>query len=98
MKAAASAKNPTAVAARYDHQTDRVVIDLSTRLTVAFLPLDVQGLEQAKPEQVTEVEILPSGLGLHFPKLDADLYLPVLLKGFLRKNAPTSRNRKAQHE
>jgi hypothetical protein len=29
------------------------------------------------------VEFSPSGLGLHFPKLDADLYLPALLEGFL---------------
>jgi hypothetical protein len=29
------------------------------------------------------IEITPSGLGIHFPKLDADLYLPALLEGFL---------------
>jgi len=32
---------------------------------------------------LTEIEISPSGLGLHFPKLDADLYLPALLEGFM---------------
>jgi hypothetical protein len=30
-----------------------------------------------------EIEISPSGLGIHFPKLDADLYLPGVLEGFL---------------
>jgi len=29
-----------------------------------------------------EIEITPSGYGIHFPKLDADLYLPALLQGF----------------
>jgi len=29
------------------------------------------------------IEVTPSGLGIHFPKLDADLYLPALLKGVL---------------
>ena len=29
------------------------------------------------------IEISPSGLGLHFPKLDADLYVPVLSEGIL---------------
>jgi hypothetical protein len=77
------AKTPTAVAARYDRRTDRVVIDLSSRLTVSFKPQDVQGLDEAKPEQLTKIEISPSGLGLHFPKLDADLCLPSLLEGFL---------------
>ena len=33
--------------------------------------------------QVTQIEISPSGLGLHFPELDADLYLPAVLEGFL---------------
>ena len=27
------------------------------------------------------IEITPAGLGLHWPKLDADLYLPALLQG-----------------
>jgi hypothetical protein len=30
-----------------------------------------------------EIEISPSGFGIHFPKLDADLYLPAILHGFL---------------
>ena len=29
------------------------------------------------------IEISPSGYGIHFPKLYADLYLPALLEGFL---------------
>ncbi|MBQ1763160.1 MAG: DUF2442 domain-containing protein, partial [Aquincola sp.] len=29
-----------------------------------------------------EIEVSPSGLGLHVPALDADLYLPALLDGF----------------
>jgi hypothetical protein len=40
-------------------------------------------LESAKPSQLAIIEISPSGLGLHFPKLDADLYLPTLLDGWL---------------
>ncbi len=35
----------------------------------------------ATPEQLTEIEISSSGYGLHFPKLDADLYLPSFLEG-----------------
>jgi hypothetical protein len=77
------AGTPTAVAARYDRHTGHVVIDLSSRLSISFKPQDAQGLEQAKPSQLKGIEISPSGLGLHFPKLDADLYLPSLLEGFL---------------
>jgi hypothetical protein len=74
---------PKAIAARYDRATGRVVIHLSSRLDVSFSPYDAQGLENAKPSQLDEIEISPSGLGIHFPKLDADLYLPSLLEGFL---------------
>ena len=80
--AARVAKAPTAVAARYDRRVGRLVIALSNGLEIAFKPHDAQGLEHAKPEELTGVEISPSGLGLHFPKLDADLYLPALLDGF----------------
>jgi hypothetical protein len=59
------------------------VIHLSSRLDVSFSPRDAQGLEDAKPSQLEAIEIAPSGLGIHFPKLDADLYLPSLLEGFL---------------
>jgi hypothetical protein len=73
---------PHALAARYDKRSNRVVIQLSTRLEVAFNPQDAQGLEDATPEQLRQIEISPSGFGIHFPKLDADLYIPALLEGF----------------
>lgn len=81
--AARLAKSPTAIAARYDRRIGRLVIDLSTGLSIAFKPHDAQGLEEAKPEQLAKIEISPSGFGLHFPDLDADLFLPGLLEGFL---------------
>jgi len=58
-------------------------VRLSSGLDIAFATRDAQGLESAKPDQLDAIEISPSGLGLHFPKLDADLYLPALLEGFL---------------
>jgi hypothetical protein len=74
---------PHAVAARYDRKLGRVVIRLSSKLEVAFSPRDAQGLENATPSQLDKIEITPSGLGIHFPKLDADIYVPALLEGFL---------------
>jgi hypothetical protein len=44
-------------------------------------PQDAQGLEKATPAQLSEIEISPSGFGLSFPKLDADIYVPALLEG-----------------
>jgi hypothetical protein len=77
------ATGPRAIAARYDRRLDRVIISLNTGLDVAFAPRDAQGLERAKPTELGAIEISPSGFGLHFPKLDADLYLPALLEGLL---------------
>jgi len=74
---------PRAIAAHYDRASGRIVIHLSSNLDLSFSPRDAQGLENAKPSQLEEIEISPSGFGIHFPKLDADLYLPGLLEGFL---------------
>ncbi len=72
---------PKAVSARYDRHIRRVVIQLSSNLGIFFSPRDAEGLEHATPAQLDEIEISPSGYGIHFPKLDADLYLPALLEG-----------------
>ncbi|HKO05212.1 MAG TPA: DUF2442 domain-containing protein [Candidatus Acidoferrales bacterium] len=74
---------PRAVSAHYDHRNGRIVIGLSTKLEVSFSPRDAQGLENAQPKQLERIEISPSGFGIYFPGLDADLYLPGLLEGFL---------------
>ena len=73
---------PSAITAHYDRGRGRIVIGLNTQMDVAFPPNAVQGLENAKPSQLETIEITPSGLGLHFPKLNVDLYLPALLEGF----------------
>jgi hypothetical protein len=77
------ARTPKAIAARYDRRDGRIVIDLSSGISIALKPHDAQGLEHANAIQLAKIEISPSGLGLRFPALDADLYLPSLLEGFL---------------
>ena len=42
-----------------------------------------QGLVGAKASDLAVIEITLTGLGLHWPKLDADLYLPSLLQGLI---------------
>lgn len=75
--------HPRAVSAHYDRSAKRIVIHLSSRLILAFSPEDAKGLEGARPAQLEQIEISPSGFGIHFPKLDADLYMPALLEGML---------------
>lgn len=74
---------PHAVSARFDRVSGKVMIELSSKLTLSFSPQDAQGLEDAKPSELEEVELSPSGFGVHFPKLDADLYIPGLLEGLM---------------
>lgn len=74
---------PAAIAVRYDRRISRIVISLASGLQIAFAPRDAQGLENAHPVDLIDAEISPSGLGVHFPKLDVDLYIPALLEGFL---------------
>ena len=75
------ASTPHAVAARYDRRVARIMISLSNGLELAFPPHLAEGLAGAKPADLAVIEISPAGLGLHWPRLDADLYLPSLLEG-----------------
>jgi hypothetical protein len=75
------ATTPTVVTARYDPHTDRVIMSMSNGLEVSFPAHEVQGLETATPADLSRIEIDPLGFGLHFPTLDADLYVPALLQG-----------------
>jgi hypothetical protein len=81
---------PRVISARYDRRTGRIVIHLSSRLIVSFAPEDAQGLETAQPSQLNQIEISPSGFGLYFPAVDADLYVPALLEGFLGSKSWTA--------
>ncbi len=72
---------PHAIAARYDRRVSRIMVSLSNGLEMAFPPHLAEGLADAKPGDLAVIEITPTGLGLHWPKLDADLYLPALLQG-----------------
>ena len=81
------ASEPFAVAVRYDRRRDRVVVSLNTGVELAFPPHLAQGLENAAPADMTDVELSPSGFGIHFPKLDVHLYLPALLQGLFGSKA-----------
>lgn len=72
-----------AQAARYNKRTGRIVIELGPGLALILDHRQAEGLEDATSSQLSSIEITPSGLGLYFPKLDADLYVPGLLEGIM---------------
>ncbi|HXS20916.1 MAG TPA: DUF2442 domain-containing protein [Steroidobacteraceae bacterium] len=78
-EAAMSFTQPRAAAARYDRKSRRILILLTNGLELS-LPLKLaHGLACETAADLEDIEISPAGLALHWPKLDADLYLPALL-------------------
>ncbi len=76
-----------AVSAKYDRRIGMVVVQLNSGLYLQFSPRDIQGMEHARPSDLGEIVISPSGLGLYVPALDADVYVPGLLRGVLGSRA-----------
>ena len=75
------ARGPLATAARYE--AGRIHVELNNGCAFVFPVAHAQGLAGAKPTQLRRIEVAAAGLGLHWPMLDADLYVPALVKGVL---------------
>ena len=76
-----------ATAARYDAPSDRLVVSLRNGVELAVPVRLVEGLTDADPSDLAEIEITPAGLGLHWPRIDADVYVPGLMAGALGSRA-----------
>lgn len=75
------ARGPLATAARYE--AGRIHVELSNGCAFEFPVAHAQGLAGAKAADLRRIEVSAAGLGLHWPTLDADLYVPALVKGIL---------------
>ncbi|HWV12616.1 MAG TPA: DUF2442 domain-containing protein [Sphingobium sp.] len=82
---------PRAAAVRYDPAIDRVIVDLTNGCTFSFPPRLGQGLESATGDQISSVELSPSGYGLHWADLDIDLSVPGLMAGLFGTRAHMAR-------
>jgi hypothetical protein len=81
------ASEPRAVAARYDDNTGRVVLDLTNGCLYAFPTVLVEDLQSASPEALAAMEVGGLGFNLHWPDLDVDLYVPALIAGIFGTKA-----------
>ncbi|WNJ89926.1 DUF2442 domain-containing protein [Bosea sp. 685] len=54
---------------------------LNTDIQLAIPVRRIEGLAEASADHLAEIEISPAGLGLFWPQLDVDVYLPALLQG-----------------
>ncbi|NJK55964.1 MAG: DUF2442 domain-containing protein [Pleurocapsa sp. SU_5_0] len=78
---------PRAVKAWYAADSARIFIELNTEVIMGFPMARLQGLSDATPKQLAEVEITPSGYGLHWESLDVDLGVPQLVAGLFGTKA-----------
>jgi Protein of unknown function (DUF2442) len=78
---------PRAIKAWYAADTDRIFIELNTDIIMGFPSQRLQGLEDATPRQLAEVEVTPSGYVLHWESLDVDLGVPELVAGLFGSKA-----------
>ncbi len=78
---------PRALRARYDRRSGRIHVELSDGCLFAFPAELGEGLRGASPDELATVSITPTGLGLRWDKLDADLYVPALLQGHFGSTA-----------
>ncbi len=85
-----------AVSVRFDRRRSRIVIGLNTGVEVAFPTRLAEGLADASPDDLAEIEISPAGVGLHWPRLDSDLSVPALLQGVFGSKAWMARQLGAQ--
>jgi len=76
-KFAASDRRVVRVA--YEKKPDLVTLHLDDGVRVSIPRMNLQGLQDAKPAQLSKIEILGRGTGLHWPLLDVDHYVPGLL-------------------
>lgn len=85
-KAAASGKNelerPRATAVRYDAERVRLVIALVSG-AMLDIPLPMtERLSNASKRERSTMLLTPFGLGIHWPLVDEDLYVPSLVEQY----------------
>ena len=72
---------PVAKMARYE--TGRIHVELNNGCAFALSVEPTQGLAGAKVSELRKIEVTAAGLGLYWPTLDVDLFVPTLVKAVL---------------
>jgi hypothetical protein len=74
------ANDPRVTEARYEAKEDSVSLSFSDGLRVSIPRKQLQGLEHANSSQLSKIEVVGNGTGLHWPLLDVDHYVLGLLE------------------
>jgi hypothetical protein len=75
------------MSASYDRAANRLIVELKNGVTF-MIPCDlIQGLRDASPDEIAEVEVMPRGMALHWEKLDQDFSVAGLMAGMFGNKA-----------
>ena len=74
------ANDPRVIQVQYEAKEDLVSLSFADGLKVSIPRKQLQGLERANRSQLSKIEIVGNGTGLHWPLLDIDHYVPGLLE------------------
>ena len=74
------ANDPRVIQVQYEAKEDLVSLSFADGLKVSIPRKQLQGLERANQSQLSKIEIVGNGTGLHWPLLDIDHYVPGLLE------------------
>lgn len=72
---------PLAASADYDAPAGEIIIHLNNGDALRIQTALLQGLGSASPAELADIHLGGRGTGLHFPRLDADFYIPALVDG-----------------
>lgn len=71
---------------RYDERDDEIEIILNSGVTVRIPRATIPGLEEAKPEDLKQIELSPMTTSISFERLDADYSVQGLIRQVLGLN------------
>ena len=74
------ANDPRVIRVRYETKEDLVSLYFSDGFRISIPRMQLQGLECANQTQLSKIEIVGDGTGLHWPMLDVDHYVLGLLQ------------------
>lgn len=80
-------KSAHAPSSRYRPSVGKLEVEFDNGATLAVPARLIQGLARASATGLSKIETTPAGWGLHFPRLDADVYVPALFEGIYGSEA-----------
>jgi hypothetical protein len=72
--------DPRVIRVQYEAKEDLVSLFFADGIRISIPRMQLQGLERANQSQLSRIEIVGNGTGLHWPMLDVDHYVLGLLE------------------